>query len=156
MKHPQYDAISSSENKLGLYCQKKKMANLHVKDGKSNIDEYSFLSYCVKKVNFNISPLTETVSDNTVIKTSGVPIPINPWDSKEYEMFYCMRQNESGLDVIVHAMLDQFEQGISSNSVGLVDNFENEDDIQYMSVHAQNRICLKCIYFSVALERALE
>eukprot|EP00957_Ditylum_brightwellii_P086718 6598163-Ditylum_brightwellii.AAC.2 len=67
-----------------------------------------------------------------------------------------MRQNESGLDVIIHAILDQLEQGISSNFVGLVDNFENKDDIQYMTVHAQSRICLKCIYLSVALERAVE
>eukprot|EP00957_Ditylum_brightwellii_P087950 6697837-Ditylum_brightwellii.AAC.1 len=118
MEHPQYAAISSSRNKLGLYSQKKKMAYLHVKDGKSHlygfywccnkdeyppcmdswcskIDEYSFVSCHVKEPNTNISPSAETVSNNTVIKTSGVPIPINPWHSKEYEMFYGMSQNES-------------------------------------------------------------
>eukprot|EP00957_Ditylum_brightwellii_P180642 13760709-Ditylum_brightwellii.AAC.1 len=110
MKHPQCNAISSSENKLGLCSQKKKMVNLHVKDGKrhlyrfywccnkgehppcmdswySEIGEYSFVSCCVKEANVNISSLTETVSNNTVIMTSGVLIPMNPWDSKEYEMF---------------------------------------------------------------------
>eukprot|EP00957_Ditylum_brightwellii_P148372 11295805-Ditylum_brightwellii.AAC.1 len=115
MKHPHYDLISSSENKLGLYSQRRKMANLHLKDGKrhvyrfywccnkdehllcmdswySKINEYSFVTHRVKEANANITPLTETVSNNTVIKKSGVPIPINPWDSKEYEMFYVMRQ----------------------------------------------------------------
>eukprot|EP00957_Ditylum_brightwellii_P166857 12700275-Ditylum_brightwellii.AAC.1 len=53
-------------------------------------------------------------------------------------------------------MLDQLEQGISSTFVGLVENFESEDDIQYMTAHAKNRMRLKCIYTSVALERALE
>eukprot|EP00957_Ditylum_brightwellii_P070532 5359227-Ditylum_brightwellii.AAC.1 len=81
---------------------------------------------------------------------------MNPWDSRGYEMFYGMSQYESGLDVTIHAMLDQLEQGISSNFVELVDNVENEDDIQYMTVHAQNRMHLKCIYLSVTLERALE
>eukprot|EP00957_Ditylum_brightwellii_P177331 13507912-Ditylum_brightwellii.AAC.1 len=179
MKYPQYDAISSSENKLGLYSQKRKMANLHLKDGKrcayrfywccnkdehppcmdswySRVDEYSFVFCHVKEANANITPLTETVSNNTVIKMSGVPILTNPWDSKEYEMFYGMQQNESGLDVTIHAMLNQLEQGISSNFVGLVEHFENENDIQYMTVHAQNRMRLKCIYLSVTLERALE
>eukprot|EP00957_Ditylum_brightwellii_P180242 13730864-Ditylum_brightwellii.AAC.1 len=179
MKHPQYDAISSSENKLGLYSRKKKMANLDVKDGNrhlymfyccckkddhpqcidswySKVDKYSFVSCCLEEANINTSPLTETVSNNTVIKTSGVPIPINPWDSKEYKMFNGMTQNESGLDVTIHAMLDQLEQSISSNFVVLVDNYENEDDIQYMTVHAQNRIHLKRIYLSVAFERTLE
>ena len=56
----------------------------------------------------------------------------------------------------IHAMLDQLEKGLSSNFVGLVDNFENEDDIQYMTVHAQNRMRLKCVYLTVALEKALE
>eukprot|EP00957_Ditylum_brightwellii_P006392 485643-Ditylum_brightwellii.AAC.1 len=81
---------------------------------------------------------------------------MNPWDSKEYETFYGMRQNESELDVTIHAMLDQLEQGISSSFVGLVDNFENVDDIQYMTVNAQNRIHLKCIHISATLETALE
>eukprot|EP00957_Ditylum_brightwellii_P071775 5456129-Ditylum_brightwellii.AAC.1 len=71
-------------------------------------------------------------------------------------MFYGMRQNEPGLGVTIHAMLDKLEQGINSNFVGLVENFENEDDTQYMTVNVQNRICLKCIYLSVVVERALE
>eukprot|EP00957_Ditylum_brightwellii_P082808 6295838-Ditylum_brightwellii.AAC.1 len=81
---------------------------------------------------------------------------MNSWDSIECEMFYGMTQYESGLDVTIYAMLDQLEQGISSDFVGLVEIFENEDDIQYMTVHAQNRMLLKCIYLGVALERALD
>eukprot|EP00957_Ditylum_brightwellii_P152824 11632810-Ditylum_brightwellii.AAC.1 len=87
---------------------------------------------------------------------NGVPIPTNPWDSKECDMFYGMRQNESGLNVTIHALMDQLKQGISSNFVGLVEIFENEDDNRCMTVHAQSRIRLKCIYLSVALESALE
>eukprot|EP00957_Ditylum_brightwellii_P013219 997605-Ditylum_brightwellii.AAC.1 len=45
-KHLQYNAISSSENKLGLYIQKKKMANLHIKDGKRHL--YRFFWSCNK------------------------------------------------------------------------------------------------------------
>eukprot|EP00957_Ditylum_brightwellii_P154177 11732317-Ditylum_brightwellii.AAC.1 len=81
---------------------------------------------------------------------------MNPWDSKEYEIFYSMSQYESGLDVTIHVMLNQLEQGISSNFVGLVEKFENEDDIQYMTVHAQNRMRLKCIYLSMALDKAFK
>eukprot|EP00957_Ditylum_brightwellii_P019307 1457036-Ditylum_brightwellii.AAC.1 len=117
-KHPEYNVISSSESKLGLFSQKKKMANLHVKDGKrhlygffwccnkdkhppcmdswfSKIDENSFVSHHVREAKINVSPLAETVSNNTVVKTSLVPILMNPWDSPEYENFYGMSQYES-------------------------------------------------------------
>mmetsp|Transcript_24440 Transcript_24440/g.35490 ORF Transcript_24440/g.35490 Transcript_24440/m.35490 type:complete len:361 (+) Transcript_24440:629-1711(+) len=178
-KHPEYDAISSNENKLGLYSQKKKMANLHVKDGKrcmyrffwccnkdehppsmdswsSEIDENSFISRRVREAKITVYSSAETVSNNTEVKTSLVPIPMNPWDSTEYENFYGKSECESGLDVTIHAMLEQLEKGLSSNFVGLVEKFENEDDIQYMTVHVQNRMRLKCVYLTVALEKALE
>ena len=145
-KHPEYDAISSSQNKLGLYSQKKKMANLHVKDGKrcmyrffwccnkdehppcmdswsSEIDDNSFVCRRVGEAKITVSPSTETVSNKTVDTTSLVPIPMNPWDSTEYENFYGKSQYESGLDVTIHAMLDQLEKDLSSNFVGLVENF---------------------------------
>jgi hypothetical protein len=89
------------------------------------------------KITINSS--TETVSNKTVDTTSLVPIPMNPWDSTEYENFYGKSECESGLDVTIHAMLDQLEKGLSSNFVGLVEKFENEDDIQYMTVHVQNQ-----------------
>jgi hypothetical protein len=88
-KHPEYDAISNSENKLGLYSQKKKMANIHVKDGKrrmyrffwccnkdehpscmdswsSEIDENSFISRRLREAKITVSPSTETVSNKAV------------------------------------------------------------------------------------------
>eukprot|EP00957_Ditylum_brightwellii_P086719 6598163-Ditylum_brightwellii.AAC.3 len=46
MKHPYYDAISRSENKLGLYSQRRKMANLYLKDEKRHV--YRFYWCCNK------------------------------------------------------------------------------------------------------------
>eukprot|EP00957_Ditylum_brightwellii_P178906 13627662-Ditylum_brightwellii.AAC.1 len=70
------------------------MANFHVKDGKRHL--YRFSGAVIKMSTRHLWI--------HVVKTTLVPIQMNPWDSREYEMLYGLSQYESGLDVTLRAM----------------------------------------------------
>ena len=72
-------------------------------------------------------------------------VSVNPWDSTEYQKLFGMREGEETLDESIDNMLNKLEQGISGDFIGVVHNFEQHSDVEFITTYAQTRVRIKCI-----------
>ena len=180
-RHPQYDEFCRCKNDVGLYTQKRQMKNMHSNDGKRRkyrfywcgnkkenppdmeswycrVDEFSFLSRRVKPL-YDSSDIEVNDDDDCTgvdLMIGSSKVSVNPWDSTEYQKLFGMREGEETLDESIDNMLNKLEQGISGDFIGVVHNFEQHSDVEFMTTYAQTRVRIKCMYLSIALESALE